>query len=340
MSSNQTTIMHIPTDMVPLIHQLMELRLMTPTHTMTPTEVQPSLCDCSEESIIAAADWMEKQKKATGMSATAIAAIEDAKATARADLKRRTEAAVAKVKSPTTSPIKKKRKKSAYQCFCSATIATMREREPERLAHLEENKSLWKHLGAEWQRVKLDKLLFEKYTEQANHINYQESVGVGQGEQVGTEESKEAEVENDSETPEDHVEVEKVLAHWQMKSRWRYLLKFVGTKEPEWVDEEHCACDELIKEYWEWDARGEGLRELEARKAEWVDEDETPEDHVEVEKVLAHWEHVGRGIRYLIKFVGTEEPEWVDAEHCACDELVAEYWERRKSRPAGELYNY
>ena len=272
MSSNQTTIMHIPTDMVPLIHQLMELRLMTPTHTMTPTEVQPSLCDCSEESIIAAADWMEKQKKATGMSATAIAAIEDAKATARADLKRRTEAAVAKVKSPTTSPVKKKRKKSAYQCFCSATIATMREREPERLAHLEENKSLWKHLGAEWQRVKLDKLLFEKYTEQANHINNQESVGVGQGEQVGMEESKEAEVEIEGEVVEN--------------------------------------------------------------------DGETPEDHVEVEKVLAHWEHVGRGIRYLIKFVGTEEPEWVDAEHCACDELVAEYWERRKSRPAGELYNY
>jgi len=307
---------------------------------MTPMEVQPSLCknaDCSEESIIAAADWMEEQKKATGMSATEIAAAEDAKS----------------AKSPTTSPIKKKRKKSAYQCFCSATIATMREREPERLTHLEENKSLWKHLGAEWQRVKLDKLLFEKYTEQANHINNQESVGVGQGEQVGMEESKEAEVEiegevveNDGETPEDHVEVEKVLAHWQMKrrpgrGRWRYLLKFVGAEEPEWVDEEHCACDELIKEYWKWDARGEGLRELEARKAKVVESDgETPEDHVEVEKVLAHWEHVGRGIRYLIKFVGTKDPEWVDAEHCACDELVAEYWERRNARPVGELYTY
>ena len=192
---------------------------------------------------------MEKQKKATGMSATEIAAAEDAKSRSGAEPKS------LETKSPTTSPIKKKRKKSAYQCFCSATIATMRESEPERLAQLEESKSLWKYLGAKWQRAKLDKLLFEKYTQQANHINYQESVG-----QVGTEESKEPEreveiegeiVESDGETPEDHVEVEKVLAHWrQTPGVLRYLIKFVGTKEPEWVDEEHCACDELISEYW------------------------------------------------------------------------------------------
>jgi hypothetical protein len=262
--------MNIPTDMVPLIHQLMELRLMTPTHTMTPMEVQPSLCknsDVTEEAIIAAADWMEEQKKATGMSAEAIAAMEDAKAMARAEHKRRTEAAVAKLKSPTSSPSKKKRKTSAYQCFCTATIATMRERKPWQLAQLEENKSLWKYLGAKWQSTKLDELLLQKYTDQANHINNQDSVEVGNGEQVGTEESKEAEVE-------------------------------------------------IIE-----------------------NDGETPEGHVEVEKVLAHWEHVGRGIRYLIKFVGTKDPEWVDAEHCACDELVAEYWERRKSRTS-ELYNY
>lgn len=283
MSSNQTTIMHIPTDMVPLIHQLMELRLMTPTHTMTPMEVQPSLrdSDITEESIIAAADWMEEQKKATGKSATEIAAAEDAKSRSGAEPK---SAKSLETKSPTTSPMKKKRKKSAYQCFCSATIATMREKEPEHLAQLEESKSLWKYLGAKWQRAKLDKLLFEKYTEQANHINYQESVGVGQGEQVGTEESKEAEP--------------KVPQSWnEFKKQW---------------------------------LKNEGL---------CMDEDETPEDHVEVEKVLAHWRQTPGVLRYLIKFVGTKEPEWVDEEHCACDELVSEYWCRRNSRTS-ELYSY
>jgi hypothetical protein len=352
MSSNQTTIMHIPTDMVPLIHQLMELRLMTPTQTMTPTEVQPSLLDggknaeFSEESIIAAANWMEEQKKATGMSATEIAAAEDAKSQAV-----KSQA----VKSPTKSPIKKKRKKSAYQCFCSATLNTMRASEPERLAKLEETKELWKYLGAEWQKTKLDDVAFRFYTDQANHINYQASVGFGDGEQVGTEESKEAEPKvpqpwnelekqwlkdeglymDEDETPEDHVEVEKVLAHfWPPNGQLRYLIKFVGTKKPEWVDEEHCACDELKEAYWERKGKKEG------KKEEVVVEDETPEDHVEVEKVLAHWEYVGRGIRYLIKFVGAKDPEWVDAEHCACDELVKEYWERRNSRPTGELYSY
>ena len=335
---------------------------MTPTHTMTPMEVQPSLrdsgknSDCSVESIIAAADWMEEQKNATGMSATEIATAEDAKSRSGAEPK--------SVKSPTTSPMKKKRKKSAYQCFCSATIATMREKEPEHLAQLEESKRLWKYLGAKWQRAKLDKLLFEKYTEQANHINNQESVG--QGEQVGTEESK-GESEGDGqawmhpgtlenqwlrtelgesfdESPEGHVEVEKVLAHWrQTPGVLRYLIKFVGTKEPEWVDEEHCACDELIKAYWEQNGKGKAKKAKGKPKgkerAPKVVEDETPEDHVEVEKVLAHWEHVGRGLRYLIKFVGTKEPEWVDEEHCACDELISEYWSRRNSRTS-ELYNY
>ena len=221
--------MHIPTDMVHLVHQLMELRTMTPT----PSDKN---ADCGVESIIAAADWMEKEKKATGMSATEIAAAEDAKSRS--------------VKSPTTSPIKKKRKKSAYQCFCSATINTMRVSEPERLIQLEENKGLWKHLGAEWQKIKLDDVAFRFYTDQANHINYQASVGFGQ---VGTEESKgvEGKVVED-ETPEDHVEVEKVLAHWEYEGRGiRYLIKFVGTKDPEWVDADHCACDELIQEYWE-----------------------------------------------------------------------------------------
>ena len=267
MSSNQTTIMHIPTDMVPLIHQLMELRLMTPTHIMTPMEVQPSLSDSgknadfSEESIIAAADWMENQKKATGMSATEIAAAEDAKS----------QGTKSPTTSPTTSsPIKKKRKKSAYQCFCSATINTMREREPERLAQLEENKSLWKYLGAKWQIAKMDELLFQKYTEQANHINNQESVGE---EQVGTEESKEGEVESDSDTPEDHVEVEKVLSHWHGEGKMGYLVKFVGYKKPEWVDEEHCACDELIKEYWKM--RREGA------EMSWKSGN--------VKKVITHW---------------------------------------------------
>ena len=306
MSSNQTTIMHIPTDMVPLIHQLMELRL------MTPMEVQPSLCEESsaqKSAVIGLA-------RCYHLPASEIAAAEDAKSQA--------------VKSPT----KKKRKKSAYQCFCSATINTMRVNEPERLSQLEESKAeLWKYLGAEWQKTKLDDVAFRFYTDQANHINYQASVGFGQGEQVGTEESKEggepvAEVEmegevveSDGETPEHHVEVEKVLAHWQQKPGVpRYLIKFVGTKKPEWVDGKDCACDELVKEYW----KGKG-------KAPKVVEDETPEHHVEVEKVLAHWEQKPGVLRYLIKFVGTKDPEWVDAEHCACDELVKEYWERRPS---------
>ena len=337
MSSNQTTIMNIPTDMVPLIHKLMELRLMTPTHIMTPTEVQPSLrdsgknSDCSEESIIAAAEWMEKQKKTTGMSATEIAAAEDAKAQS--------------VKSPTKSPIKKKRKKSAYQCFCSATIATMRVSEPERLAQLEESKGLWKYLGAEWQKTKLDDVAFRFYTDQANHINYKASVGFGQGEQVGTEESKEGGepvveiegevVESDGETPEDHVEVEKVLAHWrQTPGVLRYLIKFVGTKKPEWVDEEDCACAELIQEYWKGKAKGKKKAPSESES-----DGETPEDHVEVEKVLAHRHRKPGVLRYRIKFVGTKEPEWVDEEHCACDELISEYWSRRNSRTS-ELYSY
>ena len=144
----------------------------------------------------------------------------------------------------------------------------MRVTEPERVAQLEESKGLWKFLGAEWQKTKLDDVAFRFYTDEAN----QESNGFGQ---VGTEESKEEtkkvpqtwnefkhqwlrdnyvkEEVVEVETHEDHVEVEKVLAHW---AHWsgaplRYLIKFVGTKDPEWVDGEHCACDDLIEEYWE-----------------------------------------------------------------------------------------
>ena len=60
--------------MVHLIQQIIDLRAMSATP-LTKND------DCSEEAIIAAADWMEEQKKAA-------------------------------VKSPTKSPIKKKRKKS------------------------------------------------------------------------------------------------------------------------------------------------------------------------------------------------------------------------------------
>ena len=294
--------MHIPTDMVPLIQQIIDLRAMSATP-LTKND------DCSEEAIIAAANWMEQQKKAA-------------------------------VKSPTKSPIKKKRKKSAYQCFCSATLNTMRASEPERLAKLEESKELWKFLGAEWQKTKLNDVAFRFYTDQANIINQKASVGFGNDEQVGTEESKEDlekqwlrdELGDDyvkDETPEDHVEVEKVLAHCRRgQGELRYLIKFVGTKKPEWVDAKHCACDELIEAY------------LESKEEGKVVEDETPEDHVEVEKVLAHWEYEGRGIRYLIKFVGTKKPEWVDAEDCACNELVKEYWGRKNSRVNEHLYNY
>tara|TARA_B100001094_G_C18188146_1_gene805263 strand:- start:51 stop:983 length:933 start_codon:yes stop_codon:yes gene_type:complete len=299
--------MHIPTDMVHLIQQIIDLRAMSATP-LTKND------DCTEEAIIAAADWMEEQKKAA-------------------------------VKSPTKSPIKKKRKKSAYQCFCSATLNTMRASEPERLAKLEENKELWKYLGAEWQKTKLDDVAFRFYTDQANHINYQASVGFGDGEQVGTEESKEAEPKvpqswnelekqwlkdeglcmDEDETPEDHVEVEKVLAHfWPPNGQLRYLIKFVGTKKPEWVDEEHCACDELKEAYWERKGKKEVKKEEEV-----VVEDETPEDHVEVEKVISasHLRRHHPKQHYLIKFVGTKNAQWVDWKHCACDELIAEYWE-------------
>ncbi|KAK5576814.1 hypothetical protein RB653_007958 [Dictyostelium firmibasis] len=51
------------------------------------------------------------------------------------------------------------------------------------------------------------------------------------------------------ETEESTYEVEKII-NYDRKHR-RYLAKFVGYPEPEWVKEEDANCDELIKEYWE-----------------------------------------------------------------------------------------
>ena len=127
---------------------------------------------------------------------------------------------------------KKKRKTSAYQCFCSGSINMMRKSDPELLESLEKSNGLWKHLGAEWQKIKLNVDAFQVYQDQADMINGNSS-------------------ESDSE-PEGHVEVEKVLSHHQVagKPKGRYKIKFVGFKKPEWVDGEDCACDELIQEYW------------------------------------------------------------------------------------------
>ena len=127
---------------------------------------------------------------------------------------------------------KKKRKTSAYQCFCSGSINMMRKSSPELLESLEKSNGLWKHLGAEWQKIKLNVSAFQVYQDQADIIN-----GISS--------------ESDSE-PEGHVEVEKVLSHHQVagKPKGRYKIKFVGFKKPEWVDGEDCACDELIQEYW------------------------------------------------------------------------------------------
>ena len=126
----------------------------------------------------------------------------------------------------------KKRKTSAYQCFCSGSINMMRKSSPELLESLEKSNGLWKHLGAEWQKIKLNVDALQVYQDQADMINGNSS-------------------ESDSE-PEGHVEVEKVLSHHQVagKPKGRYKIKFVGFKKPEWVDGEDCACDELIQEYW------------------------------------------------------------------------------------------
>ena len=147
MSSNQTTIMHIPTDMVPLIQQIIDLRpkardaLAAAFGLNALTEAPPSRYESDEEesdknaflcfrSIAETTNWMEEQKVATGMSETEIV-----------------EAGLSCILFQGVRDGEWESKR--YKNWCYAAIATMREKEPERLAKFPD-KYLWKYLGTEW----------------------------------------------------------------------------------------------------------------------------------------------------------------------------------------------
>ena len=143
--------MHIPTDMVHLIQHIIKkpktadalaaafgLNALDVALSKAPQKPPPSRCESDKNaflcyrSIAETTNWMEKQKAATGMSETEIGG---------AGL------------SGTLFQGVRDGEWESKRCtnWCYAAIATMREKEPERLAKFPD-KYLWKYLGTEWHK--------------------------------------------------------------------------------------------------------------------------------------------------------------------------------------------